>query len=174
MEGRGEKEDMRMLGKGRGNRKKTQDFSSLLICLRIIPKTMAQWIAILFSSNTMDELAQLFLPIYMILGYRHRHPRGLAGLKVQDDKITGLTMVPTAVRRLSQSHWPQSVVLLCEASPCTWFSSQHDSWVLGSRGGPSSLGVGPEVQEYHFPYIIMVKAHPKDHCDSGAEISSAP
>lgn len=28
--------------------------------------------------------------------------------------------------------------------------------VMGSGGGPSSLGVGPEVQECHFPYIMMV------------------
>lgn len=153
--------------KGRKQKENT-GFQFFIDMFKNHPKTMAQWIVILFSSNTMDESAQPFLPIYVILGYRH--PRCI---KIQDDKVTGLTMVPTAVRRLSQTEQPQSVCgSLCSiAVHLVLFSA----WQLGvgSRGSPSSLRVGPEVHECHFPYIIMVRAHHKDHSNSGGEISSA-
>lgn len=90
----------------------------------------------------------------------------LAELGVQDDTVTGLTTVPTALGMLSKDHWSQSVAL-CVMSLCTSCSSQHDCWVSRSRNHPFSLGMGPETWKCHILCIIMDRVHHKNHSDSG-------
>lgn len=127
---------------------------------------MVWWVATLFSSNMMDEMVELFLPIPVILGYRYHRDFSWTGSSRWYSHRTNSGA--TALSRLSRDHWSQSVAL-CVVSLGTLCSSQHDCWVSRSRNHPFSLGMGPETWECHIHIlcIIMDRVHRKNHSDWG-------